>query len=126
MPDLHPRLAREARTIEAMIDLYCRDQHAAGNALCPEGLCPECQELLDYARQRLDKCPFGEGKTTCANCRIHCYKPAMRQRIRVVMRYAGPRMLYRHPVLAVRHLMDGRKKEATRRPRPAAERVESE
>ncbi len=125
MPDLHPRLTREARTIEAMIYLYCRDRHETR-----VGLCPECQELLDYARQRLDKCPFGEGKTTCANCRVHCYKPAMRERVRVVMRYAGPRMLARHPVLAVRHLLDGRRKVATRKPRPArtpaAEKVRSE
>ncbi len=128
MPALHSRLAREARTFEAMIRLYCRDQHRSAEARA--GLCPECHELLDYARQRLDKCPFGEAKTTCANCRIHCYKPAMRERVRVVMRYAGPRMLYRHPVLAVRHLLDGRKKEASRRPRlergPVAEKAKSE
>ncbi len=105
MPDLHPRLAREARTIEAMIGLYCRDQHAGARAR----LCPDCQELLDYARQRLDRCPFGEGKTTCANCRVHCYKPAMRERVRVVMRFAGPRMLLRHPVLALLHMRDAKR-----------------
>ena len=125
MPDLHPRLDREARTIEAMIYLYCRDEHGSMGALCPD-----CREVLDYARQRLDKCPFGEGKTTCANCRIHCYKPAMRERVRVIMRYAGPRMLYRHPVLALRHLWDGRRKDAVYKSRPArppaAEKARSE
>jgi hypothetical protein len=30
-----------------------------------------------------------------------------------VMRYTGPRMMWRHPVLAVRHVLDGR------RPAPA-------
>ncbi len=113
MPDLHPRLTREARTIEAMIYLYCRDRHETR-----VGLCPECQELLDYARQRLDKCPFGEGKTTCANCRVHCYKPAMRERVRLVMRYAGPRMLVRHPALTLRHLLDGLRKEPAGHGRP--------
>ena len=67
-------------------------------------LCPDCREVLDYARQRLDKCPFGEGKTTCANCRIHCYKPAMREQVKAVMRYAGPRMLIHDPIGAIAHL----------------------
>ncbi|HEX9117585.1 MAG TPA: nitrous oxide-stimulated promoter family protein [Anaerolineae bacterium] len=115
MAEVHPRLAREARTIAAMIHLYCREQHGAAGELCPD-----CRELLAYADLRLAKCPFQEGKTTCANCRVHCYKPAMRERIRVIMRYAGPRMLYRHPILAIRHLLDGRRKVATRPPRPAS------
>jgi hypothetical protein len=29
----------------------------------------------------------------------------MRARIQTVMRYAGPRMLWRHPVLALRHFV---------------------
>jgi hypothetical protein len=29
--------------------------------------------------------------------------------MREVMRYAGPRMLWRHPLLAVAHLIDGRR-----------------
>jgi hypothetical protein len=99
-----PRIRREKQTVAAMIDLYCHDQHGANGALCPE-----CGALHDYAMQRLDRCPFGEEKSTCADCTIHCYKPAMRERIRVVMRYAGPRMIWRHPLLAVRHVLDGRK-----------------
>ena len=67
------------------------------------------QELLDYARLRLGKCPYQEGKPTCANCPIHCYRPEMREKIRATMRYAGPRMLLRHPILAILHLLDGRK-----------------
>ena len=116
MAHLPPRLARERRTIDAMIRLYCRDHHA------PPGrdLCPECRELLEYAEQRLERCPFQQGKTTCAKCPVHCYRPAMRERVRAVMRYAGPRMLRRHPVLALLHLLDSRRKEpmqAGRKPR---------
>lgn len=88
-----------------MIKLYCRENHAHG------GLCPECSSLVEYARQRLEKCPFHEGKTTCVKCPVHCYSPVMRERIRVIMRYAGPRMPYRHPLLAVWHILDGRRKE---------------
>ena len=99
-----PRLRRERETVEAMIELYCRAQH-----LTPVGLCDECAELADYARARLEHCRYGDEKPTCANCPVHCYKPAMRERIRAVMRYAGPRMLLRHPVMAIRHLLDGRR-----------------
>lgn len=104
-----PRIGREKHTVAAMIELYCEEEHGAAN-----GLCAECQALHDYAMQRLERCPFGEQKTTCAHCTVHCYKPVMRERIRVVMRTAGPRMIWRHPILAVRHLLDGRKKAAPR------------
>jgi hypothetical protein len=113
------RLEREEKTIAAMIALYCRDHHAgttsavgdadASAAESGDGLCPVCSELLDYARLRLQKCRYGAGKPTCANCETHCYRPVMRERVRIVMRYSGPRMLMRHPVLAVAHLVDGRK-----------------
>jgi hypothetical protein len=105
------RMARERETVEAMIGLYCHGQHGSNGQLCGE-----CQALRDYAWQRLEKCPFEEGKTTCAKCPIHCYKPEQRASIRAVMRYAGPRMLLRHPVLALLHLLDGLRKEPTRRP----------
>ncbi|MGC8879687.1 MAG: nitrous oxide-stimulated promoter family protein [Anaerolineae bacterium] len=99
------RIEREKKTIAAMIRIYCRDQHGGHKALCAS-----CQALLQYALQRLDKCPFGAEKPTCARCPVHCYKPSMREEIRRVMRYAGPRMLYTHPILAIRHLWDERRK----------------
>jgi hypothetical protein len=105
MEKMHPRLARERATIEKMSYIYCNQVHHT-----PAGkLCPTCQELVDYAFERLRKCPFQEKKSTCANCAVHCYKPAMRERVRVMMRYAGPHMLLHHPVLAILHLMDGRR-----------------
>ena len=98
------RLRRELATVQAMIDLYCRAHHGGG-----AGRCAACQELLQYARQRIERCPFGAGKPTCVNCPVHCYGPEMRERVRVVMRYAGPRMAWRHPILALCHLLDGRR-----------------
>lgn len=106
MSDRHTRLARENKTIETMIRMHCRSQHHAG-----EGLCQDCYDLLDYARERLSRCPYQEGKPRCARCPTHCYKPAIRDKIRAVMRYAGPRMIYRHPFLAFYHLVDGLRKE---------------
>jgi len=107
MPNTHPRIVRERKTIQVMIRLYCRQQHAQPRQ--ENSLCFECQELLEYANARLERCPFQEGKTTCAKCPVHCYKPAMRERVRQVMRYAGPRMLLHHPMMAIRHLLDGRR-----------------
>lgn len=101
----HPRLAREKRTVQAMVHIACRGRHATQN-----GLCERCEELLSYALKRLDRCPFQADKPTCANCPVHCYRPSMREEIRAVMRYAGPRMLLRHPILAIRHLIDGQRK----------------
>ncbi len=106
------RLSRERKTIEAMVRLYCRDRHET-----KEDLCGACGELLEYARLRLEHCPFQEGKTTCAKCPVHCYRPEMRERVREVMRYAGPRMLSRHPVLALTHLLDSRRARPLRQPK---------
>ena len=103
----HKRMQREVQTLQRMIWLYCRKQHNAEAALCPE-----CQELLDYAENRLQKCPYQQNKTTCAKCPTHCYKPEMRERIKQVMRFAGPRMLFVNPVLAILHLLDGLRKNA--------------
>jgi hypothetical protein len=103
-----PRLAREAKTIAAMLRIWCRDHHAevARNA---DRLCPECAALLAYAGKRLGHCPYGPAKPTCVRCPIHCYGRHQREQVRDVMRYAGPRMLTRHPWLAIAHLIDGRR-----------------
>ena len=97
------RIEREKKTVAAMIDIYCR--YKEGNY----SLCDDCKLLLEYANRRLDHCKFGEGKSTCRKCPIHCYKPDMRERMRQVMRFAGPRMIFFHPVMAICHLWDERK-----------------
>ncbi len=83
------------------MEIYCHAHHASHHG----PLCEECQALFEYAQARLGKCPFGPEKPVCSNCPIHCYQPAMRDQIREVMRYAGPRMTLRHPVLALSHLL---------------------
>ena len=96
------RLQREFLTMRGMVGIYCRAHHAA-----PEGEpCGACREFLGYAEQRLEKCPYGKAKPTCAKCPIHCYKRAQREQARVIMRYAGPRMALRHPWLSLTHLFD--------------------
>lgn len=95
------RLQRERHTIQMMIGIYCKGHHHSGGDLCAG-----CAELSDYAMQRIAKCPFQDDKPTCAKCPIHCYKPDMREQVRRVMRYAGPRMMLYHPILTMHHYYD--------------------
>ena len=95
---------REQRVVEEMIRLYCRKNHAEYDSKSGQ-MCSSCQELSDYAKLRSEKCPFMDKKTFCSNCSVHCYKPEMREKIRQVMRFSGPRMLLYHPALAVWHVV---------------------
>jgi hypothetical protein len=94
----------EKQVVSQMIAIYCKKQHHTKGTLCPE-----CAELQNYAKMRSDKCPFMETKTFCSNCKVHCYKPEMREKIKAVMRFSGPRMIFYHPVTAVRHLIETKK-----------------
>jgi len=106
-PDtLPPRLQRELKTIQAMVEIYCHSRHS----LPPGDLCQECRALLVYARKRLRHCPFQTRKPTCGKCPVHCYKKDMRAQVKEVMRYSGPRMIRHHPILAFMHLLDGLRK----------------
>ena len=108
------RRAREFKTIAVMLRMYRHAHHGSQDT----PLCRDCIELHDYARRRLERCLFGEAKPTCVNCTVHCYKALMRERVRQVMGWAGPRMPWRHPVLAAWHLIDGRRPAPTlHRPR---------
>ena len=100
------RLARERLTMAKMIGIYCFAHHDSSGDV----LCAECREFQNYAEVRLEKCPYGDDKPTCANCPVHCYKPARKAQAREIMRYAGPRMLLRHPLLAIAHQLDGLRK----------------
>lgn len=99
------RLRREQRTVRIMVSMYCHRHHlpAAPGAT---RLCAQCAALLDYADSRVTACRFGERKPVCSACSVHCFRPVQRERMRAVMRYAGPRMALHHPYLAFRHLLD--------------------
>jgi hypothetical protein len=108
--DLEGKREQEKVVVTKMIEIYCR-----GHKHTSVGLCNDCLELSDYASIRVDRCPFMETKTFCSTCRVHCYKPDMRTKIREVMRYSGPRMLFRHPILTMRHLHEEWKQKQTER-----------
>lgn len=101
--DIQTKREREKQTVSLMIAIYCRAKHGS------RGLCSDCAALDAYARLRSDRCPFMETKTFCSNCRVHCYKPDKREMIRSVMRFSGPRMIFHHPVMAIRHVIESKK-----------------
>ena len=90
----------EKKTVAKMIRIYCAAKHGTS-----KDLCAECVKLNEYAQKRLERCTFGENKPTCGKCPVHCYKPDMKMKIKEVMRFAGPRMLFYSPVVAIRHLL---------------------
>lgn len=90
----------EQGVLPLMIAIYCRKKHKA------KELCEDCSGLLAYAKQRAEKCPMGENKTFCSNCKIHCYRPLERKKIQEVMRFSGKWMLFYHPILAISHVAE--------------------
>lgn len=113
-PAIAKKRARELRTVSQMIAIYCAGNHAhdehgdrterTEQAECGEPLCAACKEIDEYAALRTRKCRRMENKISCELCQNHCYAPEMQERIREVMRYAGPRMIWHHPIAAIRHL----------------------
>ncbi|MUG46855.1 nitrous oxide-stimulated promoter family protein [Paenibacillus woosongensis] len=123
-----PRIRREKETVAHMMLIYCQGVHLEAekrHSVIDKGkkrmkvadknnpakrtlLCEDCYALYNYSQKRLTYCRFGEEKATCASCPVHCYAPQEQEEIRRVMRYAGARMLFRHPWLAFRHVLDGR------------------
>jgi len=70
--------------LRRFIEVFC---HAHCDVADGE-LCEECADLLTYAFDRVDKCPF-DPKPICKSCKVYCYKGAYRVMIREVMRFSG-------------------------------------
>jgi hypothetical protein len=94
------KIDREEKTVSVMVELYCQGHHGK-----KQGLCADCAALLDYSLSRLNNCKFGNKKPACVKCKIHCYNEEHRKKIRAIMRYSGPRIFFRHPILTIRHLV---------------------
>lgn len=103
--DVITKREKEKQIVSDMIALYCYKKHKSKKGY----LCKECKKLNEYARMRSDKCPFMETKTFCSNCKVHCYKKEMREKIKEVMRFSGVRMIFSHPVSAISHVIESKK-----------------
>ena len=101
---LFSRIEREKRTVGIMVKMYCDNNHDKNGLLCIE-----CNELTEFANNRINRCVFQEDKPVCSECQIHCYSHDMREKIKTVMRFAGPRMIFLHPIIGIRHLIDKRR-----------------
>jgi hypothetical protein len=106
------RLNRELVTVKAMIRLYCRMQHGTKHDLCNN-----CSELFQYASTKIDRCMFHENKPACQECVVHCYAKEQRERIKIIMRFAGPRMMFHHPYLGIMHFVDKYRFKASQPPK---------
>ena len=102
--DIQSKRENELKVVGLMIDLYCHHQHHTKHERCDE-----CEALYQYAKKRIDLCPFMETKTFCSNCKVHCYQKEYREKIREVMRFSGPRMIFYHPILAIKHVISSKK-----------------
>ena len=96
------RLEREKFTLKKMVGIFCHAHHETK----PNDLCAECSDLVSYSFDRIEKCPFGKNKPDCQSCLIHCYHKDKTEKIKRVMRFAGPRMAYKFPILAILHFYD--------------------
>jgi hypothetical protein len=97
------RIAREKKVISLMIDMYCKKHNHSSKD------CVYCDELRAFAYMRIDKCRFKADKPNCSDCKVHCFGKEKREQVREVMRYAGPRMMMHHPLIALRHMLRRRK-----------------
>ncbi|MEI8203232.1 MAG: nitrous oxide-stimulated promoter family protein [Bacteroidota bacterium] len=93
------RIATEKATVKAMIEIYCKSNHRQNTT------CDDCVLLIEYALVRTDKCKYGNNKPACKVCSTHCYNKENRTKIKEIMRFSGPRMIFRHPILSIRHLL---------------------
>jgi len=93
------RIETEKATVKAMIEMYCKANHKE------KGICEDCSQLIEYAMVRTDKCKYKAAKPACKVCKTHCYNLENRNKVKAIMRFSGPRMMFRHPLLALRHLL---------------------
>jgi hypothetical protein len=114
-PPVPRAIETEKKTVAAMVRIYCAEHHDGADELCAT-----CAALQRYSHARLDACPYGADKPTCKECPIHCYRPAEREAMRDVMRFAGPRMMLRHPWLSIVHLWKERFHKTPRHPKKKA------
>ncbi|WP_022670537.1 nitrous oxide-stimulated promoter family protein [Hippea alviniae] len=83
------RIKRDEKILRKFIEVYCRENHLKkGVEEYKDGLCKECYDLLQYSLNKLYNCPL-DPKPQCKHCKVHCYAPSKRKKIKEVMKYSG-------------------------------------
>ena len=133
-------VAKDTRLLGDFAGVYCKGNHpdASRGPLVSDGaalgvygrrvpeVCTDCAELLAYAEKRRAFCPR-DPKPFCSYCDTHCYRPQMREKMRDVMKYSGPRSIVRgHAIDSVRHLAAGRRAKREREARFADSTTEQQ
>jgi hypothetical protein len=94
-------IEREKRMVEAMVLIYCEAHHGGSGAPCVK-----CAELGVYAKSRLENCRYQEKKPVCGRCGLTCYNMQNKEYAETIFNYAGPRMMFEHPLLGLQHFLD--------------------
>lgn len=100
MNNIEKKRKEEIEVVTLMIEIYCKKNHGT------KTLCENCEKLKEYSITRSNKCPHIENKTFCSSCKTHCYSPEMREQIKNVMKFSGPRMILYHPIVSIKHIID--------------------
>lgn len=100
METTEDKIKFEKDIVKKMIYIYCRKNHKYKNEVCPE-----CRDLILYSYSKVDNCPHMKSKTFCSACNTSCYRENYKEKIKMVMRFSGPRMLFHNPVLTIKHLI---------------------
>jgi predicted amidophosphoribosyltransferase len=93
---MRKRIDRERHALTAQLHIYCRARHGAGQKLCSA-----CADRQHYIAERMERCELRAAKPTCTTCAFRCYAPPQQVKLRAILRYAGPRLLRKHPLLAL-------------------------
>ncbi len=95
------RIDKDRKTLEAIGRIYCSAHHDGLKDAA--SLCPSCRQAVDRTLERTASCPYGH-EGNCEDCDIHCQRGEAREQIREIMRYAAPRMAFRHPLMTIGYL----------------------
>ena len=102
------QIQKDTDKLVRFLSLYCKAhhehrrqepfifEHPKVSAKVYDGpdLCDECSKLLRHAIVMRVLCPL-DPKPKCRNCPEHCYRPVYKDQMETVMKFAGPRSLFR-------------------------------
>ena len=102
------REMKDLKVLARFTAVYCKVHHAQRERVPLESdvaelerlslhryvLCAECREFLLYAFERRLRCPLEE-KPSCKHCKVHCFRPGHREKVREIMRFSGQYLLKR-------------------------------